>query len=122
MMNNKKAIKEAKNIILWVTGGVGRNIMATAVVRNIKKAYPNKDLIVIAGCPDIFLRNPNIRRVLRMGQCFYFYEDYILNSKSFVINVEPYQSYDYIYKKKHFVECWCDLIGIPCDNIYPEIF
>lgn len=121
-MSIAEAIGKIDNIVLVVNGGIGRNIMATAVVRSIKKAFPEKDLIVVAGCPDIFLKNPNVKRVLRLGQSLYFYEDYILNSQSYVISVEPYQHHDYIYKQKHFVECWCDLIGIPCDSIYPEIF
>ena len=118
----KKCEKGYQNIILFVTGGIGRNIMATAVVRNLKKAYPGKDIIVLAGCPEIFLKNPNVKRVLNFGQPLFFYEDYILKSKSLILSNEPYQSYDYIYKRKHFVECWCDQIGIPCDNPYPEIY
>jgi hypothetical protein len=57
-----------------------------------------------------------------MPSPYYFYEDFIANSNSVVFNVEPYQHYDYIYKHRHFVECWCDLLGIECDSIYPEVF
>jgi len=122
MLPCKQSIKEADYLMLIVQGGIGRNIMATAVVRNLKKAYPKKDLVVVAGSPEIFLKNPNIKRVMSLARPGYIYEDYIKSSKTIVINVEPYQSYDYIYRKKHLVECWCDLIGIPCDNIYPEMF
>ena len=121
-MLSKKALKEAQNLVLIVSGGIGRNIMATAVVRNLKRAYPKKNIIVLAGCPDIFLKNPNVRRVINIGQPSFFYEDFILRSKSIVLNVEPYQSFNYLYKHKHFVECWCEMIGISCKDVYPEIY
>jgi hypothetical protein len=119
---NTKAVEEAEFLILNVQGGIGRNIMATAVVRNLKKAYPDKKLIVMCGCPELFLKNPNVYRVYSLMNPIYFYEDFIKNRKTLMLNVEPYQHFDYVYKKKHFVECWCEMLGIPCDSIYPEIF
>lgn len=122
MMISKESIKEADTIVLLISGGIGRNLMSTAVVRNIKKAYPDKDIVVLAGCPDIFLRNPYVKKILNHGQPVYFYEDYIKAKKTVVLTVEPYQHFDYVYKKKHFVECWCEMLDIPCDSVYPEIF
>jgi len=119
---NQESIKDADCIAFVVTGGIGRNIEATATIRSLKKTYPDKELHVIAGCPDIMLLNPNIKKVHRLGQHQYFFEDYILNKKTVYLEVEPYRHYDYIYKRKHFVECWCDELNIPCDGIYPEIF
>ena len=58
-----------------VTGGIGRNIMATAVVKNLNTEFPEKDIIVVAGCPDVFLKNPNVKRIINIGQPYYFYED-----------------------------------------------
>jgi hypothetical protein len=119
---NEKAIESAKNLILIVTGGIGRNIMATAVVRNLKAAYPSKRLVVVCGYPDIFLQNPHIYRVFNASNPVYFYEDFIKDSESVVLNVEPYQHPDFLYKRKHFVECWCEMLGIECDNVFPEMF
>jgi len=122
MFINKVSVEEAEFLVLIINGGIGRNIMATAIVRNLKKAYPDKKLVVVCGCPEIFLQNPHIYRVYSLSNSVYFYEDFIQHKKSAIVSVEPYQHFDYVYKKKHFVECWCDMIGIPCDNIYPEIF
>jgi AAA+ superfamily predicted ATPase len=36
-----------KNIIFHVEGGIGKNIMATAVAAAIKKKYPERDIITI---------------------------------------------------------------------------
>lgn len=118
---NQKAIDDARNLVLMVTGGIGRNIMATAVVRNLKLAYPKKRIIVVCGYPDFFMQNPHIYRTYSVGNPTFFYEDFIKDSESVVLNVEPYQHFDYIYKRKHFVECWCEMLGIPCESIYPEI-
>ena len=118
----KESLQNAENIVLMVTGGLGRNVMATAVVRNIKQAYPDKRIIVLGGAPDVFLKNPHIYRTYSLQNPLYFYDDFIKENRSVFINVEPYQHYDYIAKRKHFVECWCDMIGVPCDSVYPEMF
>lgn len=122
MVVNQESLKEAEAILFTVSGGIGRNIQATAVVRAIKKAYPDKKLSVICGCPDVFLKSPYIHKVYNLGSPAHVYEPFFKETKTVLINVEPYQHYDYIYKKKHFVECWCEQIGVPCDGIYPEIF
>jgi len=121
-MDIAKDMEDAEQIALVVQGGIGRNIMATAVVRSIKAAYPEKDLTVVATCPDVFLKNPHIRRVVNVGNPLYFFEDYILESKTAVLNVEPYTAFNYVYGRKHFVECWCDLIGVPCTGVHPELY
>ena len=117
-----ESLKDCQNIILIVNGGIGRNIMSTAVVRNLKKTYPEKKIVVVCGTPEVFMKNPNVHRIYHLGNPVYLYEDYIQNSKSIFLDVEPYRHFDYIYKRKHFVECWCDLLGIECDSIYPELF
>ena len=120
MIASKKSIKEADNIFFVVQGGVGRNIMATAVVRNVKRAFPDKKIIVLCGCPDVFLKNPHVDRVYSLGQPVFIYEDYFKTAKTIMLNTEPYQHYDYIQRNKHFVECWCEMLDIECDNVYPE--
>ena len=42
------------NVIFQIEGGLGKSIMATAIVKVIKKRYKNANLIVITGYPDIF--------------------------------------------------------------------
>ena len=54
--------EKVKNIIFICDGGIGKNIVGTAVVRAIKKQFPDKNIIVVAGCPDVFMYNPNVYR------------------------------------------------------------
>ena len=42
-----------ENIIFEVVGGIGKNIVATAVVRAIKKQYPNKNIILQTAYPEV---------------------------------------------------------------------
>lgn len=112
---------KVKNIVLEVSGGIGRNISATAVVRAIKKAHPTKNIIVLAGAPEVFMYNPNVKRTFNFGNPLYFYEDFV-NDENFIIKEEPYVHYDYLNKNKHLVECWCDILGVPCDGVSPDIY
>ena len=115
-------IKKAENVILKVGGGIGRNIVGTVIARNLRKAYPDKRVVALVSCPDVFLKNPNVDRIVNMGQPYYFYEDYMMGGKSVLLDAEPYQHYDYINRTKSLAECWCEMLEIPCDNIKPDIF
>ena len=112
--------ENVKNICFICDGGIGKNIAGTAVVRAIKKAHPKKNIIVIAGCPEVFMNNPNVKRVFHFGNPVHFYEDWI-NEETQVVKEEPYFHYDYLQKTKHVVECWCEMIGVPFDGPEPEI-
>ena len=48
------------NIIFQIEGGLGKSIMATAMVKVIKKRYKNANIIVVTAYPDVFLNNPDV--------------------------------------------------------------
>ena len=48
--------------VFHIEGGIGKNIVATNIVRAIKKAHPERNLIVVAPYPEVFVHNPNIYR------------------------------------------------------------
>jgi hypothetical protein len=118
----KELIEKAENLILVVNGGIGRNIFATSVVRNLKKAYNDKNIIVVAGFADTFNNSPHIKRVYQFDKPIYLFEDFIQDNKSIVLDVEPYRHPDYVNNNMHVVEAWCDLLEIPCDNTVGEMF
>jgi hypothetical protein len=111
-----------KYAIFHIDGGVGKNIIATAVVKSIKNQYPEHKLIIITAYPEVFINNPNIYRVYKFGQLPYFYDNYIKDRDSIILRMEPYHSGDYIYDKKHLSEIWCDIFNIPCVDTKPEIY
>ena len=48
---------KVKNIIFIVEGGIGRNIASTGVIRALKKNYPDKKIIVVGGCQEMFFND-----------------------------------------------------------------
>lgn len=116
-----KIEESISKLVLYVEGGIGKNLMATAVVRALKKAYPNKKIVVMAGCPDVFMYNPNVYRTFNFANPLYFYDDHVQEGMM-ALKTEPYLHPDYINKKKHLVECWCEQLDIPCDGIEPDLY
>lgn len=111
-----------KYVIFHIEGGVGKNIVASSVVKSIKSHYPDHNLIVVTGWPEVFVHNPNIFRVYKFGNIPYFYDDYIKDKNSVVLRMEPYHSEDLLYRRKSLSEIWCDVFKIPCVDTKPEIF
>jgi hypothetical protein len=111
-----------KYVIFHIDGGCGKNIVATSVVKSIKAAYPEHKLIVVTAWPEVFVHNPNIFRVYKFGNIPYFYDDYINNKDSVILRSEPYHSGDLLYRKKSLGEIWCDVFGIACVNVKPDIY
>lgn len=109
-------------VIFHIDGGCGKNIVATAVCKSIRAAYPEHKLIVVTAYPEVFLHNSNVHRVYRFGSIPYFYDDYIDGKNSVILRMEPYHSGDLLYKKKHLTEIWCDVFNIPCIEKKPELF
>ena len=56
------------NIIFEIRGGLGKSIMSTAVLKCMRKKYPDDYIIVITGFPDVFIGNENVNKVLNFKQ------------------------------------------------------
>ncbi len=110
------------NHIFYISGGMGKNIMATAVVANLKRQFPEDDVIIASPYPDIWKYNPDIIAVMNPEHGGEIYKKYVLGSVARVYRLEPYVNADYIYRQKHLVEVWCELYGIPCTDMTPKIF
>ena len=111
-----------KNIIFQVNGGIGKSIMATAVCRAIKKTYPEYNLIVLTGYPEVFIGNPNVFRFYRSGMAPYLYEDFVKGENTLFMCDEPYLAKGYLNKTKHLTEAWCDVLGVKYDGPKPDLY
>jgi hypothetical protein len=111
---------KVRNIVFIVDGGIGKNIAATAVVKSIKTAYPTKNIIVIAGCQEVFFYNPNIKRVFNFNNPLHFYDDYV-NEETVIFKEEPYLDYGYVTKQKHLIQAWCDDLEIENVQKTPDL-
>ncbi len=110
------------NIIFSINGGIGKCILSTAVCRAIKKQYPEDQLVVVSGYPEVFLNNPNVDRAFAFGNMSYFYQDYIEGKDFRVFAHDPYVDTDYLRQDEHLTETWCRMFNIKHDGTHPELF
>lgn len=114
-------VPEEKYVIWHIQGGLGKNIAATALVKDIKEKYNDRKFILVCSWPEVFLNNPNIDRVYQLGQTPYFYENYIENKDVIVFKHEPYYQTGHITRKNHIIQSWCELLGLEYKNQKPVI-
>lgn len=105
---NAKKTKE-KQILFRVAGGLGKNIMATAVVKQIRKENPAAKIHVQASYPRAFTTLTGIDRVYGFQPGPDFRE---LHRDYEIVAPEPYLDLDYRLKKRHLVDAWCDMAGV----------
>ena len=110
------------NIIFHIEGGLGKSIIATAVLKAIKKQYKKANIIVVTGYPDVFIANPNVNKVLKFDQLNGIYEQNIMNKDCKVFISDPYHTSDFITESKHLIQIWCEMFGLKYDGEMPELF
>ena len=110
------------NVIFHIEGGLGKSIMATAVLKAIKKQYKKANIIVVTGYPDVFIANPNVNKVLKFDQLNGIYEQNIMNKDCKVFVADPYHTSDFITESKHLIQIWCEMFGLKYDGEMPELF
>jgi hypothetical protein len=111
-----------KFLIWHIEGGLGKNVAATSLIPSVAKKYKNRKIIIVASYPEVFLNNPYIYRVFKVGLTPYFYEDYILDKDAIVFKHEPYFQTGHILKKKHLIQNWADLLGIDYSKQLPNLY
>jgi hypothetical protein len=114
--------KMEKYAILQVEGGLGKNVMATAVVRSIAAAHPERRIVVVTAYPDIWDCNPRIYRAISYSEMSYFHQDYVQGKDSIFFLHDPYRQTDYINRTKHLTETWCELCGVEWSGEKPELY
>lgn len=115
--------KQSDKYVVWhIEGGLGKNIAATSLIEDVNKRYADRKLIMVVSYPEIFLNNPHIHRVYRVGMTSYFYDDYIKDKDTIVFRHEPYFQSDHITKKKHLINNWCDLLDIKYTGQIPKFY
>ena len=121
MKNDGSIKKDDKFVILHSEGGHGKQVMATAVCRAIKKKYPDRKLIVVTAWDGPFFYNPDVWRFYNFGQMQYFFDDYI-KEDTIILRQEPYFTEDHILQRKHLVDSWLNMYGLKSDGVKPKIY
>ena len=87
------------NIIFSIDGGIGKSVIATAVLKAMRKKYDKAYIIVVTAYPDVFINNPNANKVLNFNQLNGIYSNYIMDKDCKVFMADPYTSSDFITEK-----------------------
>lgn len=108
--------------IFHVEGGIGKNILATAVVSSLKQSDPERNIIIVTAWPQVWFNNPHVYQIYPFGHQANFYKSFIYKKDVKIYRHEPYHCQDYILGTKHLVEIWCDLIGVKWDGTSPKLY
>jgi hypothetical protein len=111
-----------KYSILHIEGGIGKNILATAVISSLKSTDPERNIIVVTAWPSVFFNNPNVYQIYPIGQVSNFYKNFVKDKDTKIFRIDPYHTEDYILNKRHLIDIWCDLVGTKNDGIGPKLF
>ena len=111
-----------QNIIFSIDGGLGKSIMATAVLKAIKKQYKKANVLVSTAYPDVFINNPNVNKIITHTNNSGLYRDFIQNKEAKIFISDPYSTSDYITESKHLIQIWCEMFEIEYDGEMPELF
>lgn len=98
--------------LFLIDGGLGKSVMATAVIAEIKK-QTNKSIGVVSTWPDVFINNPDIDLVLPYGVPYI--KQLTIKDSGRVLKFEPYHHTNYFSQDKHLVRCWLDGLGFDSD-------
>jgi hypothetical protein len=115
-------MKNPKYIIADCSGGIGKHIAFTAVISNIKAAYPDSKIIVVCAWPRTFINHPDCWRVYGNSECRFFYDDYIKDKDFLFFKSEPYHHTDYIKKERHLIDVWTEQCGVPLIHTTPKLY
>ena len=111
-------------ILFSIVGGIGKCIAATAVVKVLRKTFPNHKIVVISQFPNLFKNNPNVdithKNEELISNMVYF--KYLKNKDTKVFLQEPYEHHDMITGESHLIKTWCTMFGLEYNNEQPEIF
>ena len=98
-----------KKILFRTNGGLGKQIMATAVAKQIRQQYPDATIHVQTSYADPFYNLGFVDKYYPMNPVPYFYEEH----KDFeVLETEAYLDLGFRSGEKHLVEAWCERLGL----------
>ncbi len=115
-------MKNKKYLLFECLLDIPTNLVATKVVHSLKSAYPDRNIVVVTLFPEIWLHNPDVYRVYKIGAFEYFYEDYIKSLDTIICRHNPTLTTEYVKNEKPLEEIWCDIYKIPVKTNTPRLF
>ena len=111
-----------ENIIIQLSGGVGKHISFTSLIPLIKQKYDR--IYITTPYPDLFFGNPYITKINPIMDRS-FYKDVVLKDSTRIVMTDPYDEQSFIKKEKHLLDVWGELCGLKIDkpmNLKTEIY
>ncbi len=111
-------------VIFHIEGGLGKHIMATALLKVIRKHHPKDTIHVVCAYPDVFKHNPSADHVHQNGQHGAFYKTYIQGRESNckIYFTDPYTQSDFILEQDHLFNIWAKQWGLQYEGETPQIY
>tara|TARA_R110000744_G_scaffold145058_3_gene257233 strand:- start:4207 stop:5085 length:879 start_codon:yes stop_codon:yes gene_type:complete len=111
-------------VIFHIDGGLGKHIMATALLKVIRNNHIKDKVYVVCAYPDVFKHNPAVDRVFKNGEHGSFYADYIQGKESSckLYYNDPYTQSDFILNQKHLLVIWAEQYGLVYNGETPQIY
>lgn len=111
-------------VIFHIDGGLGKHIMATALLKVIKKAHPEDTIHVVCAYPDVFKNNPAADRVIQNGQHGAYYQGNIRGKEkqTKLYYSDPYTHSDFILEQDHLFNIWAKQWGLQYNGETPQIY
>lgn len=111
-----------QNLLLHINGGLGKCIMATAVIHSYKRANPKSKIVVVSGYPEVFLNNPDIHKNFPFNTP-YLWQDYYGKNDWRVEAQDPYLTESWIKNhKQHLIDIWCGMLRVPNIQKTPMLY
>jgi hypothetical protein len=114
--------KKSTNLLLHINGGLGKCIMATAVLASYKRTFPDSKVIVVSGYPEVFVNNPYVYKNFPFATP-YLWKDYYGQAGWKVSAHDPYMEESWIKNENlHLIDIWCRMLGVDSVQKTPLLY
>lgn len=114
--------KKSINLLLHINGGLGKCIMATAVIQSYKATYPESQIVVVSGYPEVFVNNPGVYKNFPFATP-YLWQDYYGQPGWKVSAHDPYMEESWIKNENlHLIDIWCRMLGVASVQKTPLLY
>lgn len=100
----------SKKCLINVEGGLGKNVMLTAILEEFKEKGGYDELYVISPYFDVFKACSVVTEAFPVGQGT-LYQELVLDDDCDVFWKEPYSNQKFIKKQCHLFEAWAEEFG-----------
>ena len=109
-----------KKCLINVEGGLGKNVMFTAILPFIAEKYD--EIYIISPYVDVFKACSYVTEAFEPGpQCASLYQELVLDDDCDVLWKEPYSNSRFIKKQCHLFDAWLEELGIVEDVFYDKL-